>query len=323
MTTQITLIGLGQIGASIGLALSEQKNLVRRVGHDIEVGVARQAEKMGAIDKVEFTLPGAVNNADLVILALPAHQVRETLGYIAPDLKENAVVMDTAPAKEAIAGWAQELLPPNRHYIGLIPVISPAYLQEHDFGVEAARSDLFHNGMMVIVTPVGASSEAIKLAADLTRLLGASHLFSDPVEIDSLMSATHLLPQLLAVALLNTTVDQPGWREGRKIAGRAYAEAISALRDPAALAGAALINQSNITRVIDGLIASLQTLRNDIQNQNQAALQERLQRAFEGRQTWIGQRQRAQWDVEENPPGSMPTSGEWLSRLVGLGKKKK
>ena len=71
----------------------------------------------------------------------------------------------------------------------------------------------------------GTPSEAIKLAADLSQLLGAEHLFIDPVELDSMMSATHLLPQLMAAALLNATVDQPGWREARMLTGRPFAEA--------------------------------------------------------------------------------------------------
>ncbi len=33
----------------------------------------------------------------------------------------------------------------------------------------------------------------------------------------------HVLPQLAAAALLDTTVDKPGWQEARKLAGRPYA----------------------------------------------------------------------------------------------------
>ena len=71
MTVQVTILGLGQIGASIGLALGEHKDLVRRIGNDTEPKIARRAEKMGAIDHVIFNLPSAVRHADLVILALP------------------------------------------------------------------------------------------------------------------------------------------------------------------------------------------------------------------------------------------------------------
>ncbi len=118
--------------------------------------------------------------------------------------------------KEEVAIWAKEILPAGRHYVGLTPVLNPAYLQEHKSGVEAARADLFRGGLMAIVVPPQTASEAVKLAADLTRLLGAAPLFADPMEVDGFMAATHILPQLLAVVMLNVTVDQPGWEDSVK-----------------------------------------------------------------------------------------------------------
>ena len=249
MTVQITIIGLGQIGTSAGLALAEHTDLVFRVGHDRDIAIAHRAEKLGALDKVKLNLPAAAREADLVLLSLPIDQIRETLEVIAPDLKEGAVVMDTGPVKEAVAAWAKELLPEERYYIGLTPVLNPAYLHEVSSGLEAAHPDLFRSGLIAIVSPPGTPSEAIKLAADLTRLLGSSPLFADPLEMDGLMAATHILPQLMAAALLNTTVGQPGWHEGRKIAGRAFAEATRPIvhaAEPKTLGVSAMLNRDNV-----------------------------------------------------------------------------
>jgi prephenate dehydrogenase len=279
MTIQITIVGLGQIGASVGLALGDHRELVRRIGHDREFGIARHAEKIGAVDKVMINLPSAVREADLVLLALPLDQIRDTLAVIREDLKEGVVVMDTGPVKEAVAAWAVEIFPPERYYVGLTPVINPAYLHEVDTGLNAARPDLFRNGMIGIVAPPRTPSEAIKLAADLTQLLGATPYFADLLEIDGLMAATHTLPQLMAAALLNATVGQPGWREGRKVAGRSYAEttlSITHPTEPATLRAAALFGRENVVRVLDSLIASLQSIRDDVQAQDVKALDECL-----------------------------------------------
>ncbi len=321
MAIRLTIIGLGQIGTSVGLALADHKELLYRVGHDKEVKIARQAEKLGALDRVEINLPKAVREANLVLLSLPVDQIRETMALIAPDLKEGAVVMDTGPIKEAVASWAAELLPAARHYIGLTPVLNPAYLHEAGSGVQAARADLFHKGMMAIVAPPRAHSDAIKLAADLTRLLGAMPFFADPAEIDGLMAATHTLPQLLAAGLLNATADQPGWREGRKVAGRAYAEAtgpIAYMDEVHALTASALINQPNVKRVLDGVIASLQAMRGDIEKGDAEALDERLERARNARQKWWGDRQMADWANEDVPQVSVPENPGVLGRLFGI-----
>jgi prephenate dehydrogenase len=252
-------------------------------------------------------------------------QIRETMAIIAQDLKEGAVVMDTGPVKEVVSAWAGELLPEGRFYVGLTPVINPAYLHGADTGLQAAHADLFKKGLIAIVAPPRAPSEAIKLAADLARLLGADPLFFDPVELDSMMGATHILPQLMAAALVNTTVDQPGWREARKIAGRAYAEVtgpIVQFSEPSALVSAAVMNRENIVRVMDSLIAGLETLRNDISQTDSAALQSRLERAQRGRERWWHERTDANWIAEEvsgTTGADAAKGGELLRRLMGLG----
>jgi prephenate dehydrogenase len=324
MTVNVTIIGLGQIGTSIGLALSVQGEQVKRIGHDKDVRISKQAERMGAVDKAMVNLPSSVRDADLVVLSLPTDQIRETMSIIASELKESAVVMDTAPVKEVVASWARELLPPGRYYVGLTPVLNPQYLQEHESGQEAAHADLFKGGLMVIVVPPSTASEAVKLAADLARLLGCSPLFADPLEVDSLMAATHILPQLMSAALLNITVDQPGWREGRKLAGRAYSEVtgpIVLLGEPEAVASSALLSQEHALRVIDGLIAALQTFRNDIKEQDGKALTERLERARAGREGWWKERQSANWGVDDQTPVVMPRASDLFSRMFGVGRK--
>jgi prephenate dehydrogenase len=327
MTVQITIIGLGQIGASIGLALKDKKDQIVRVGHDKEIEISRQAEKLGAIDRVDINLPHSVQGADLVVLALPLDQLRPTLQFIAPDLRENCVVIDTGPAKETMAAWAAELLPESCHYVGLTPIINPAYLYDHDLGIRAARPDLFKGGLMAIVASTRADSAALKLGADLTRLLGAMPLFADPLEVDGVMAATHLLPQLMAAALLNATIDQPGWREGRKFAGRAYAEATASVISPGdahSLAATALLNRDNTLRVLDTAIATLSAIRNDIDVQDEAALDERLKRARSGREAWWKGRQSGEWISETNAPAvDLPDMPGMFGRLFGIGKKPK
>ncbi len=326
MSVQITIVGLGQIGTSIGLALAEHKDLVHRVGHDKDLGIARRAEKMGALDKVAINLPSATRQADLILLALPMDQIRHTLEVIAQDLKEGAVVMDTSPVKEVVAGWVDELLPEDRFYVGLTPVLNPHYLHDIDSGLEAAHPDLFRNGLMGIVSPPGTPSEAIKLAADLTRLLGASPFFADPLEMDGLMAGMHIVPQLMAAALLNATVNQPGWREARKIAGRSYAEVTCPITHPAgaeALHQSVMLNRENVLRKLDSVIAALQAIRNDVYNEDEVALEDRLKRARQGREEWWKQRQAANWFSEEMPPSEMPRASDAFGRLIGLRRKTK
>jgi len=301
---QLTIIGLGQIGSSFGLALAEQGKLVKRIGFDKEPAIANQARKIGAVDETVAHLLKPVSKSDVILLAIPLDQMREMMEIVAPEMKAGAVLMDTAPIKSTIADWATELLPEGCAYVGLTPVVAPKYLLTEETGIDAAREDLFFDGLIAISTPPGTDSTAIKIAADLVRLAGASPLFADLMEMDGLMTATHAVPQLMGAALLNATIDQPGWREARKIAGRAYAEVsgpIVHLGEPGALTSTAMLNRENMIRVLDSVIASLQKLRDDIDHEDADKLSERLERAQKGRERWWKERQQANWAAEGRP----------------------
>jgi prephenate dehydrogenase len=179
---------------------------------------------MGALDKSPFSIPNAVADADIVLLAVQMDAVRDLLALIAPELKSGAVVLDTAPVRADALAWASEIMSKERYYVGFTPLISALYLEENSGDTAAAKADLFREGMFAITAPNSTVDAAIKLATDLAGILGAGVLFADVLEIDSYMAATHQLPQLLAAALANVTVSRPGWSEGRKFAGRAFAQ---------------------------------------------------------------------------------------------------
>lgn len=301
MPVQITIIGLGQIGASMGLSLAAHKDSILRVGHDKKIEVEREALKKGAFDKVEHNLPAAVKDARLVVLALPVSQVRETLQFIAPDLIKGTIVLDTSPVKSDLVKAAKEILPEGCYYVGLVPALNPESLHNLQFGLDAAKPDLFTNSLFLVDTPAGTSEEAMVLAMDFVRLLGADPLLTDLDESDGLMSTTHLLPQLVAAALLNATIDQPGWQEARKMAGRAYAAVTAGLAyqdEIDSLRLSVLHNRSSVVRSLDVTLAALKGLRDDIEKSDDEGIAYRLESALEGRQRWLNERMTADWKGE-------------------------
>jgi prephenate dehydrogenase len=323
VTVQITIIGMGQIGTSMGLALAPQKDAFLRVGNDKDIKVANRAKELGALDRAEFNLPRAVAEAAIVVLAIPIDQIRETFQLIAPDLKADTLIMDTAPVKASVSQWARELLPPGCHYIGLVPVINPAYLDLCVTGVEAARPDLFKNGLMAILSPGEVPSEGIKLATDFASLLGASHLFIDTVELDSMMANTHILPQLLAAALLNATIDQPGWYDARKLAGREYAQVTSVIEantDAGSLASQALAVPDHLVRHMDAIIAALYELREQLISGEAENFRQELEKARANHDLWLKERRAGHWIASENVPNVvLPTAGQELKRMFTFG----
>lgn len=322
MTVKIAIIGLGQIGASIGLALGSHKDQVTTVGYDASPEVNHKAHKMGVVENLGHGLSASVKEADMVILALPLDQVHETLRSIAQDVREEAVVIDTAPVKSAVAAWAEELLPPGRHYVGLSLALNPLVLDETGTGIQAARADLFQNGLAAVTAPHGTAGDAIKLTASFVTLLGARAYFADLAEVDGIMATVHTLPALAAAALTEMVIGQPGWADIRKLAGRPFVAAMRPLdaEEPGALAEAAQKNRMNTVRVLDEYIAALQSLRDEMDGEEEKNLQVRLERITNARAQWRRACADGDWQSIESLEQEIPTSSELLGQQLGLGR---
>jgi prephenate dehydrogenase len=162
------------------------------------------------------------------------------------------------------------------------------------------------------------------LASDLVSLLGGKPYFADAIEADGLLAASHTLPELVAAALVNATIDEPGWIEGRKLAGHAYTAVtgpLLMLNENKAFGTTALLNRDNALHTIDNLIKALYDLRTQIENQDGQALQKLITHAIEGRAKWWADRSRGNW--EQSPMSSVPSGGQMLGRLIGFGSKDK
>lgn len=327
MSVQITIIGLGQVGSSIGLALAGQKN-IKRIGHDKNYETARLAQKNGAVDEVKINLPSSVREANVVILSIPFSEMNETLKHISQDLQEGAVIIDTAPSKTTIAAWINQFIPDGRYYVGISPATGAAYLHGIDLGVESARADLFKDGLFLINAPSGTPGEAVTLATDLVALLGAHSMFTDPLEADGLLASTHLLPQLAGAALIDSTTSQPGWTEARKVAARPYAAATAALAyydESRSLGEAALSNRENTVRALDAFMISLQELRDWIAEGDQKSVTEYLDRAVKARDRWLNDRTKADWNQARQDKMDSQSFGEKFNQMFlgGLFMRKK
>lgn len=321
MTVKITIIGLGQIGTSIGMALKGQENICC-VGFDIDPKVARQVEKLKVFDHVDFNIPNAVKDANIVVLAIPTDQIHEMIEFVVEDMVEGTVLMETGLAKQAVVEWISELNPAGVHYIGLTPVINPQYLELSDHGPQAARADLFQNGMIGIVAPHATGGQALNQAEALVHLLGATPFFTDPVEIDGLIAATHILPQILAAVLINTTQDQPGWFDGRKVASSTYtigSRPLLQASTPESMLAAVRNNQENVRRMLDFAIKGLLAVKEDIGTEDDLPLSLTLKKAFTRREKWLAERFSGRWEGEVQQTPNLPSSRESFGRLFGFG----
>jgi prephenate dehydrogenase len=311
---RISIVGLGLIGGSIGLALRQAEVAAAVIGHDRDRSASNEAKRKGAVDQIHWNLVSACEEADLVVLATPVGAIEDTMKAIGPYLRPGCVVMDTCSVKSPVMGWAADNLPEQVYFVGGNPILgmTPAA----PGGLEAARADLFQNGVFCLVPSPKADEASVRLVTDLATILGAKPLFLDAAEHDGLLAAVEHLPFIVALAMLETATGQPTWRELRKMAGPAFDSGTQLVApDSVAHSDLYLLNRDNLVRWIDTLSASLGSIREMLAEDQEEAFAARLKAALQERQKWLADRAQGQW--YEGPRTEMPEKPSLMDTFFG------
>jgi prephenate dehydrogenase len=297
---QVTIVGLGLIGASIGLGLRKwatergQRNALQLVGFDIELVHQNEAKRIKAVDRTTWSLAEALREADLIVVATPPAAVPEVFDAIAEYAPDGAVVTDTCSTKAAVLRWAAERLPQRVHFVGGHPMAGKTQ------SIEGADADLFRGAVWVVTPSLTASREAIETVLGLVQLLGAEPRFLDPEEHDSYVAAISHLPFLLSVALMRTTSRDVAWREMRQLAAGGFRDTTRlAAGSPRMYRDICATNAGAIVRWLDAALAELAELRELIADGSEEAL-DRLQEFFEQARD-----ARLEWATQERQPGEL------------------
>lgn len=221
-----TIIGVGLIGGSLGLAL-RARHLVQEV-----VGVSRAektiaaARDRGAIDRGTVDPMAGVAGADLVILATPPDLVVPMAQRVLPYLRPGAVLTDVASVKAEIVRSVEALVGSQSRvmFVGGHPMAGT-----EGRGIAAASATLF-DGTAYLLTPTPRTDPgALERLRALTRSLGAAPVTLDPQDHDRTVALVSHLPYLVAVALMGIT------QTATPAAGPAFLGATRVARSPVEL----------------------------------------------------------------------------------------
>jgi len=252
---RVAIAGLGLIGGSIALAARRRWPGITIVGVDRPAVVA-EADARHLVDRASINL-GAMDEADLVILAAPVFANVELLSQLSRAISHTAIVTDTGSTKRAIAAAAAGL-PDRLIFAGGHPMAGGA-----DGGLSAARADLFDGRPWLLATADIPAAAGKRLMA-FVEGLGARPVAVDAETHDRVLAYVSHLPQLAASALMDVVgagVGEPGlaW-SGRGLADttRLAASEATIWRDIVSS------NRDNVGEALDALIAALQALRGDL-----------------------------------------------------------
>ena len=283
---RVSIVGLGLIGGSIGLALKKAKwREVEIIGYIRRPEVGSAALDAGVVDKTETSLEETVKDANLIIVATPVMVVKDIFGKIAPHLAPDCIVTDTASTKLQVMQWAKELLPSKINFVGGHPMAG-----KETSGIEAANADLFHNCTYCLMTGSQATPAAIQTVTDMVKSLGANPLNIGAQEHDKLVAGISHLPLLLSVALVLATTRNDSWEQMSQLAASGYHDLTRlASSSPEVSAHICLSNSTAIVSWIDEFSKELERIRELIADGSDE-MERALALANEARQKWLENR---------------------------------
>jgi prephenate dehydrogenase len=216
----VTIIGVGLLGGSIGLALKRAFPDMRVAGVGRSPDSLAKALDCGAIDSSHLSADVPAAHSDLVILATPVRSFTRYLHVIAPVLPRGAVVTDVGSTKASVVRAAERVLGRGGPFIGSHPMAG-----SEQKGVAYARPDLFKDAVCILTPTIHTLPAAIRKVRLLWNTLGMRIVEMPPAVHDRAVARISHLPHILSALLMllpgeaDLDVAARGFAEMTRLAG--------------------------------------------------------------------------------------------------------
>ncbi|MDD4816838.1 MAG: prephenate dehydrogenase [Victivallaceae bacterium] len=198
----VAVIGLGLLGASLGMAL--RGKCAKVLGWARREETRRRAVEVGAVDETGDDPAAILARADLTVLCLPIPVIIDFLRANAGYFKKGAAVTDIGSVKSSIVAAGEAALGP----LGVFFVGSHPMAGTEKTGLDAAFKTLYRHAE-VFVTPTAASPEpAVALVTEMWEAIGTRVNLLAPGPHDELVAHTSHISHLLALGLTLSVLDE-------------------------------------------------------------------------------------------------------------------
>jgi prephenate dehydrogenase len=194
----VTIIGLGQMGASIGRVLVARRSCRRVIGVSRKPRTRRVALRLRAAHEATGDFDAACARADLVLLATPARTILRQVQAAASVMKPGSLLIDVGSTKGAICRRAASAL----HNTGVRFVGGHPMAGHSGSGPLSSDPALFRNSPFVLSPVAGTRPADLRLAAELAAAVQARTILLDPDVHDRAVALSSHLPHVIAVALM-------------------------------------------------------------------------------------------------------------------------
>jgi len=276
---KITIIGVGLIGGSVGLAIKKRKLAKEVWGVGRRASSLKNAKRAGAVDVTTLDLAAGIKGADLIIIAtpislIPQHALR--IAALSGIAKKGLIITDAGSTKEFVVSKLEKILPKEIHFVGSHP-----FAGREKTSVLNASADLL-KGALVFVTPTKKTNKsALNRISNFWEAAGANVVMMTAKKHDEIVSDISHMPHIIASALAGAVdvndakFGSTGFRDTTRIASG----------DPLMWRDICLSNAGNLLKSIGKFKKSLSFFEAAIKSKNVKFLMQQLEAAKKKRES--------------------------------------
>jgi len=198
MNLKVTIVGLGLIGGSLGMAI-KRKKLARVIGLTRDKSKAALAVKLNAVDYASTNIRGLIQDADIIFVCYPLHLIIPEIKKILQFLKPGTIITDVGSSKEQIVKEAEKMMPKGIFFVGGHPMAG-----KEKAGLEEAEVDLLEGKNYILTKTAKTNKKALDTLKSLISGLGAKVSVLAPDVHDSIVAGISHMPVAVAAALVDS-----------------------------------------------------------------------------------------------------------------------
>ena len=269
----VAIIGIGLIGGSLALALREKKLAAKIIGVDANELHQQKAIELSLVDEI-MVLDKAIENSDLIVLAVPVGAAEEILSTVLLQIKKQ-VIIDVGSTKNSIAGIAAKHENGNR-FVATHPMWGTEFS-----GPSAAVTGAFADKAVVICNKQNSDADALELVEHIYRQLGMHIIYMDSKAHDVHAAYISHISHITSFALANTVLEKE--KEDDAIFELASGGFESTVRlaksNPDMWVPIFMQNKENVLDVLNEHISQLRKFKSCLEKENFEYLAELIQNA--------------------------------------------
>ncbi len=198
MYKEITIIGPGLIGASLGKAIKFKKLSKKIVGIDLSSKNLKDAIKVKAIDEARQNIDERIQESPIIFISTPVGSIDEIINKISCFSNKKQIISDVGSVKNI---FKKRTLKLHNIKFKLVPG-HPISGTEHSGAINSDHN-LFRK-KWCILTPLNKNEKSVKVISNIWRKIGMRVSLMKIEEHDKIMSVTSHLPHLIAFTIVGT-----------------------------------------------------------------------------------------------------------------------